>query len=452
MRITLDLLRRRSEHNEKVLSTLKEITLHQFEIERIELIDNVCRELQILYLQNNVISKIENLSRLVELAYLQLALNNISVIENLEHCEALSKLDLTCNFVEDPSCVASLQANTNLRSLFLVGNPLAAYPMYREYILSLLPQLTVLDGIDVSKEEVIVAAQVAQQAAASVAEAYAQRLAAREAGELNEMTPEERSEIYAEVEAEKAEKEAARNPFPIEKKAPREVPIYKPDGSVYQCNWGKYKFKLAEDEVAREFVLEVKLGKHLDTSLIDADVQPDYVRVTIKGQVLQLALAHEVAVDASSAQRSQATGNLVLIMPWVAAKDDDLFLGTPSASASSFSSTPPADDKGPRKLAKGRKKKGGRAGAKRRAARRARIVAGTATEFDLYEDKYSSGSAGSGDRDGDEVVGSGLKPLTASDTLDMFGAPGSSQGDGAGGAGVGMGVGMGMGMGMGRMG
>lgn len=35
-RITLELLRRRSEHNDKELSTLKEITLHQFEIRQIE--------------------------------------------------------------------------------------------------------------------------------------------------------------------------------------------------------------------------------------------------------------------------------------------------------------------------------------------------------------------------------------------------------------------------------
>lgn len=57
-RITLDLLRRRAEHNEGVLSTLKEITLHQFQIEKIELVGDVCRELEYLFLASNLIKKI----------------------------------------------------------------------------------------------------------------------------------------------------------------------------------------------------------------------------------------------------------------------------------------------------------------------------------------------------------------------------------------------------------
>ena len=57
-KITADLLRRRAEHNEGCLSNLKEITLHQFEIDTIELVGDLCRELQILYLQNNLITKL----------------------------------------------------------------------------------------------------------------------------------------------------------------------------------------------------------------------------------------------------------------------------------------------------------------------------------------------------------------------------------------------------------
>jgi protein TilB len=53
-----NLLRRRSEHNEGILSTLKEISLHQFDIEKIENLDVYCRKLEILYLQSNQISKI----------------------------------------------------------------------------------------------------------------------------------------------------------------------------------------------------------------------------------------------------------------------------------------------------------------------------------------------------------------------------------------------------------
>ena len=48
---------------------------------RIDLLDNVCRKLKILYLQNNLIGKIENVARLKELVYLNLALNSVLVLE-----------------------------------------------------------------------------------------------------------------------------------------------------------------------------------------------------------------------------------------------------------------------------------------------------------------------------------------------------------------------------------
>ena len=83
MRLTADLIRKKSEHNEGVLEDLEEVSLHQLEIERIEAIGTCCRKLQILYLQNNIIPAIENLNHLKDLRYLNLALNNITVIEGL---------------------------------------------------------------------------------------------------------------------------------------------------------------------------------------------------------------------------------------------------------------------------------------------------------------------------------------------------------------------------------
>lgn len=89
-RITEDLIRKRSEHNEGVMSTLEEISLHQFDLEKIENLDKYCRHLRILFLQNNIIEKMENLEKLKELEYLNLAVNNISTIEGLEQCESLT--------------------------------------------------------------------------------------------------------------------------------------------------------------------------------------------------------------------------------------------------------------------------------------------------------------------------------------------------------------------------
>jgi protein TilB len=47
-----------------MLSTLEEVALHQQNLERIELLGQLCPKLKILYLQNNLISKIENLHKL----------------------------------------------------------------------------------------------------------------------------------------------------------------------------------------------------------------------------------------------------------------------------------------------------------------------------------------------------------------------------------------------------
>ena len=46
--ITEQLVRKRAEHNEGLISTLEEISLHQQEIEKIENLDKWCRELKIL--------------------------------------------------------------------------------------------------------------------------------------------------------------------------------------------------------------------------------------------------------------------------------------------------------------------------------------------------------------------------------------------------------------------
>ena len=128
-KITHELLRKRAEHNEGMISTLEEITLHQEEIEKIEVIGTTCRHLKILYLQNNVIGRLENLHHLKQLDYLNLAMNNIPKIEGLGSCEFLNKLDLTVNFVDLDVCeesISNLVPRHNLRELFMLGNPCAS--------------------------------------------------------------------------------------------------------------------------------------------------------------------------------------------------------------------------------------------------------------------------------------------------------------------------------------
>lgn len=57
--------------------------------------------------------------------------------------------------------------------------------------------------------------------------------------------------------------------------------------------------------------------RHLDSELLDVDVQPRYVRVMVKSKVFQVRLEEEVSPDKSTAQRSQVTGHLLITLPKV---------------------------------------------------------------------------------------------------------------------------------------
>lgn len=162
--ITRDLLRKRAEHNEGMISTLEEISLHQEELESInEVLGMTCRKLKILYLQNNIIPKMENLYHMKDLVYLNLALNNISKIEGLHNCEFIRKLDLTVNFVDLDTLKESiehLQSRLNLHELYMMGNPSEAnWPNFKHYVIAKLPQLHTLDGTEITKSMQIQARQ-----------------------------------------------------------------------------------------------------------------------------------------------------------------------------------------------------------------------------------------------------------------------------------------------------
>ncbi|RXN34769.1 tilB-like protein [Labeo rohita] len=275
VRISEDLIRRRAEHNNGEIFSLEEVSLHQQDIERIEHIDKWCRDLKILYLQNNLIPKIENVGRLKKLEYLNLALNNIEVIENLEGCESLQKLDLTVNFVGTLSSVESLKQNLHLRELYLVGNPCTEFHGYRQYVVAHLPQLQWLDGKEIGRGERIQALQELDGVRRRVLEHEAEYLKKREKQKNNGL------------------KEADKQEDP-------------------QRN--QLDFSLTDDE-NNCMRLDLHVYRHMDTSLLDVDVQPTYVRVTVKGKVFQLVLPAEVKPDSSTAQRSQTTGHLLLILP-----------------------------------------------------------------------------------------------------------------------------------------
>ena len=102
-------LKKRAEHNYGRLFDLEEISLHQLNIKRIENLDKFCRNLKIIYLQDNAIMRLENLKRLKVLEYLNVSMNAIEVVEGLDECETLRKLDLTLNFIGKITSIRNLR-------------------------------------------------------------------------------------------------------------------------------------------------------------------------------------------------------------------------------------------------------------------------------------------------------------------------------------------------------
>ena len=140
--ITRELLRKRAEHNEMMLSTLEEVSLHQQNIKVISGLDIYCRHLKILYFQNNLIEKMEGLSKLKELTYLNMAVNSVRKIEGVRRCESLQKLDMTLNFIDLEDLRESLEELEycpDFTELYLTGNPCCDWKDYIDYVIAKLP-------------------------------------------------------------------------------------------------------------------------------------------------------------------------------------------------------------------------------------------------------------------------------------------------------------------------
>ncbi|XP_016956393.1 protein tilB [Drosophila biarmipes] len=334
--ITEELVRKKSEHNERLISTLEEISLHQEDIEAIEHIQNWCRDLKILLLQSNLIARLENLHKLKRLEYLNVAINNIEKVENLEGCESLRKLDLTLNFIGELTSLESLCGNHNLRELVLIGNPCVDYPQYRNYVVATLPQLNSLDCAEItpserlqalrelSKNRAIIVQKQADHAISRdeqrirVAEqqaALADRCAGIEDEEeriqafwqaKSEHCPEIRTEIARQHRLGR-ERHEPKSPLDPPK---QERNLFAPCGRPYNLNQGKLPFKFQDE--ADHYLLQLEVYRHLDTSLIAVDVQPLYTRVTVKKKIFQIAYSEEVKPSESTVQRSQITGHLMV--------------------------------------------------------------------------------------------------------------------------------------------
>uniref|UniRef100_A0A7S3D110 Dynein axonemal assembly factor 11-like CS domain-containing protein n=1 Tax=Palpitomonas bilix TaxID=652834 RepID=A0A7S3D110_9EUKA len=371
-RITETLIRQKAEHNEGLLNDLKEVSLHQLEIEKIEVLGKVCRELEILYLQNNLIGKLENLHRLKCLKYLNMAVNNITKVENLERCESLEKLDFTVNYidVDELSSLRNLEELEHFSELYMTGNPCTDFEHYRQYVIGILPRLKRLDGEEVTPTERIQARQnlkeVEEKLEKVAAECRARKEKERaEKGEKVEEIdmegkerrdhisvpaetfadpkygPEERTRLHKEMAAQREEGRASRDKTRAElltdeaaarireveeEKARREEERGGIFGAVRQKNEGGWKFAISEDK--RNVIVEIGFPKFMSTSLIDLDVQPSYLKAVAKGKTIQLCFPTEVHTAKAEAKRSQTTGALVVTAPKLDPSAPVLFAST----------------------------------------------------------------------------------------------------------------------------
>mmetsp|Transcript_30256 Transcript_30256/g.76129 ORF Transcript_30256/g.76129 Transcript_30256/m.76129 type:complete len:445 (+) Transcript_30256:94-1428(+) len=385
------LLRGRAEHNDCCLSTLKEVSLHQQNIEGINrALTRLCPELQILYLQHNLIAKIENMRRLKELDYLNMAINNITKIEGLERNEKLRKLDLTVNFIDLDGLlgVEKLKVNLCLEELYLLGNPCCEYDGYRLFVVGTLPQVKKLDGNQVTASERILAQQGLKELRERLVVAAKERVRQKggnvdlvDAAEVEEQvvdsdderelygwSPEIRladykKDIKREEKRAEEQKRIDRERDPVkaaEEEARANRTLFKEDGTPRQCNDGKWQYKMDEDKEGN-IKVDIDLPKFMDSSLLDLDVQPKYFRITVKkpekhDKILQLIFPSEVRSDECQAQRSQTTGNLVLLVP-------KLHWTKPLVDEDGARRRPGASDKIPTLEGKGKASGGGPTGA-----------------------------------------------------------------------------------------
>ncbi|KAI5632165.1 leucine-rich repeat domain-containing protein [Phthorimaea operculella] len=334
------MVRRKTEHHECLLGPVEEIALHQEHIEKIEHLQDWCPKLKILLLQSNLIAKIENLNKLKHLTYLNLALNNIEIIENLERCESLQKLDLTLNFIGNIVSLESLVDNYNLENLYLTGNPCTDYDNYRQFVIGTLPQLSSLDGKEIERSDRIKALQHLPFIRADIIFEQSNYLVSREKqkirlenqigdkweNEYKDLDLDEKSkrfyaekcehapEVRYEMEKMRVLKQLSYEP---EKKPEeeRKIKFFAADGRPFNINQAKLPFKF-NDQEPDKYTLDLSVYKHMETSLIDCNVQPNYVRVTVKDKIFQLHLPREVATSKSTATRSQHTGHLLVTMPF----------------------------------------------------------------------------------------------------------------------------------------
>uniref|UniRef100_A0A669B307 Leucine rich repeat containing 9 n=1 Tax=Oreochromis niloticus TaxID=8128 RepID=A0A669B307_ORENI len=136
------------------LTNLKALFLEGNEITQVEGLEGL-RQLRELVLNRNRIKTLTKNSFAAQalLLELHLAQNRIRELNHLDPLIELCKLSLDMNKLQDIAELDKLEALPSLKELSVVGNPVSINKFYRPAVVLCLPQLRVLDGVDITLEE-----------------------------------------------------------------------------------------------------------------------------------------------------------------------------------------------------------------------------------------------------------------------------------------------------------
>ena len=76
--------------------------------------------------------------------------------------------------------------------------------------------------------------------------------------------------------------------------------VYMKNGQIRQCNQGRYTFSLDESDDHSKLILNLEVPRHMTTDSLNVDLQPQYVRVDIRGKITQIRFDEEILVERSS--------------------------------------------------------------------------------------------------------------------------------------------------------
>lgn len=127
------------------------MSLNQNKIRKIENIEEV--HLEELYLAENELTKISGLTNLPFLRTLDLSRNNITYLRGLEFVQNLRFLNLSLNKIEKILQLRYVENLELLTELDMCFNPIQNKKHYRIQVLFHIPQLRMLDGVDIIAEE-----------------------------------------------------------------------------------------------------------------------------------------------------------------------------------------------------------------------------------------------------------------------------------------------------------